>query len=45
MPVKGILGLQDPVILVGEYNKFGRDTHQLGGIEGCHTLVIRDAEV
>ena len=33
-----VLGLKDPVVLVGEDEQLSRDTAQLGSVEGTHTL-------
>ena len=45
VPKQGILWLEYPVVLFREDDKPARNSHHLGGIECCHTLLVRNAEV
>ena len=45
VPVKCILRLEYPVVLIREDYQPGRDSHQLGRIVGRHSLVYRYSEV
>ena len=45
LPHHGILGLEYPVIFIGEYYHLGGNTAQLGGIECLHALRGKDAVV
>ena len=45
MPVEGILRLEYPVVLVGEDDQFRGNSHHLGGVECCHSLLVGDTEV
>ena len=40
-----VLGLENPVIFIGEDEQLGRNATQLGSIECTHTLRGKDAEV
>ena len=45
LPKDAVLGLQYPVVLVGEDEEFGGDAAQACGVEGSHALVGIDAIV
>ena len=45
VPEQRVLRLKYPVTLIREDDKLRRDAHHLCGVECCHTLIIRDAEV
>ena len=45
VPEQRVLRLGNPVALIREDDKFRRNTHHLSGIEGSHSLVIRNTEV
>ena len=45
MPEQCVLRLKYPVTLIREDDKLRRDAHHLRGVECCHTLIIRNAEV
>lgn len=45
LPHDGVLGLENPVVLIGEDQHLGGNSTQTGGVEGHFSLGGKDAEV